>query len=157
MRPVRLELEGFTSFRKRAVVDFEGLDLFAITGSTGAGKTSLLDAMLFALYGVTPRLQTREVTSLVSLGADAVKVLLEFAVGAQKYKVVRNRRKSTQVALEEFREGEWKPVAGSVRETDSKIESIIGLDFDAFTRAVVVRKGSSTVFCGATLRSARTF
>jgi len=141
MRPVRLELEGFTSFRKRAVVDFEGLDLFAITGSTGAGKTSLLDAILFALYGVTPRLQTREVTNLVSLGADTVKVLLEFAVGPQKYKVARNRRKSTQVALEEFREGEWKPVAGSVRETDSKIESIIGLDFDAFTRAVILPQG----------------
>lgn len=141
MRPVRLEVEGFTSFRKRAVVDFEGLDLFAITGSTGAGKTSLLDAMLFALYGVTPRLQTREVTNLVSLGADTVKVLLEFAVGPQRYKVARNRRRSTQVLLEELRDGEWKPVAGSVRETDSRIESIIGLDFDAFTRAVILPQG----------------
>lgn len=141
MRPVRLELEGFTSFRKRAVVDFEGLDLFAITGATGAGKTSLLDAMLFALYGVTPRLQTREVTSLVSLGSDTVKVLLEFAVGPQKYKVARNRKKATQVSLEEFKDGEWKPVAGGVKETDGKIESIIGLDFDAFTRAVILPQG----------------
>ncbi|MFN7938584.1 MAG: SMC family ATPase [Bryobacteraceae bacterium] len=141
MRPVRLELEGFTSFRKRAVVDFEGLDLFAITGATGAGKTSLLDAILFALYGVTPRLQTREVTSLVSLGSDSVKVLLEFAVGPQKYKVARNRKKATQVSLEEFKEGEWKPVAGGVKETDGKIQNIIGLDFDAFTRAVILPQG----------------
>ncbi|MBL8176550.1 MAG: SMC family ATPase, partial [Bryobacterales bacterium] len=141
MRPVRLELEGFTSFRKRTAVNFDGLDLFAITGATGAGKTSLLDAILFALYGITPRLQTREVTNLVSLGADTAKVLLEFAVGPQKYKVARNRRKATQVILEELKHGEWVPIAGGVRETDSRIESIIGLDFDAFTRAVILPQG----------------
>lgn len=141
MRPIRLELEGFTSFRKRASISFEGLDLFAITGSTGAGKTSILDAILFALYGLTPRLKSGEVMNLVSLGADTVKVLLEFAVGPEKYKVVRNRKKSTQVALEHFKDGEWVPLAGGVKETDNRIQSIVGLDFDAFTRAVILPQG----------------
>jgi exonuclease SbcC len=49
MRPIELIVEGFTSFRTRQVLDFSSLDLFAITGATGAGKTSLLDAITFAL------------------------------------------------------------------------------------------------------------
>ena len=53
MRPVRLELEGFTAFRERTVVDFAGVDLFALTGPTGAGKSSVIDAMIFALYGLS--------------------------------------------------------------------------------------------------------
>lgn len=141
MRPIRLEVEGFTSFRKRSEVSFDGLDLFAITGPTGAGKTSILDAILYALYGVTPRLRTGEVTNLVSLGADTVKVLLEFAVGAERYRVARNRKKSTQVTLEHWKDGEWVPVAGGVKETDAQIATIVGLDFDAFTRAVILPQG----------------
>lgn len=141
MRPVRLEVEGFTSFRKRSSVSFEGLDLFAITGPTGAGKTSILDAILFALYGVTPRLKTGEVTNLVSLGADTVKVLLEFAVGPEKYRVARNRKKITQVTLEHWKETDWTPLAGGVKETDIRIAQIVGLDFDAFTRSVILPQG----------------
>ena len=41
MRPLRLEMEGFTSFRERQVLEFDGLDLFAVTGPTGAGKSSV--------------------------------------------------------------------------------------------------------------------
>ena len=48
MSPVRLELEGFTAFRDRTVVDFDGADLFALTGPTGSGKSSVIDAMIFA-------------------------------------------------------------------------------------------------------------
>src|SRR6185436_1255221 len=55
LKPLRLELEGFTSFRDGTVLELEGLDLFAITGPTGAGKSSLIDAMVFALYGQVPR------------------------------------------------------------------------------------------------------
>ncbi len=56
MRPIRLELEGFTSFRQKAELDFSSLELFAITGPTGAGKTSLIDALVYGLYGRTPRI-----------------------------------------------------------------------------------------------------
>jgi len=56
MRPIQLTLEGFTSFRMCQTLDFSSLDLFAITGATGAGKSSLLDAMTFALYGKVARL-----------------------------------------------------------------------------------------------------
>ena len=55
MRPERLEVEGFTAFRETVAVDFDGTDLFAFTGPTGSGKSSLIDAMTFALYGSIPR------------------------------------------------------------------------------------------------------
>src|SRR5262249_54764807 len=47
VRPLKLQLEGFTSFKEKLELDFSGLDLFAITGPTGAGKSSLIDAIVF--------------------------------------------------------------------------------------------------------------
>ncbi|HEY1117977.1 MAG TPA: AAA family ATPase, partial [Acidimicrobiales bacterium] len=55
MRPVRVELEGFSAFRQLTVVDFTDADLFAFVGPTGAGKSSVIDGMVFALYGSVPR------------------------------------------------------------------------------------------------------
>ena len=59
MRPVRIEMEGFAAFRQRVVVDFtRALEtdtaLFSLSGPTGSGKSSLIDAMIFALYGRIP-------------------------------------------------------------------------------------------------------
>jgi len=51
MRPVRLEMKGFTAFRDTQTIEFADLDLFAISGPTGSGKTSILDAITYALYG----------------------------------------------------------------------------------------------------------
>ena len=65
MRPLRLEVEGFTAFRAPTVVDFTGSDLFALVGPTGAGKTSIIDAFTFALYGSVPRLDDRRAVAPV--------------------------------------------------------------------------------------------
>jgi len=51
MRPVRLELNGFAGFRAPTVVDFTDTDYFALVGPTGSGKSTILDALTFALYG----------------------------------------------------------------------------------------------------------
>ena len=68
MRPRRLWLENFTSYRGQVEVDFSDLDLFAITGPNGAGKSSLVEAMVYALYGRAPRVD-REVGQLIAQGA----------------------------------------------------------------------------------------
>ena len=80
MRPIRLEIRGFTAFREPQVVDFEGLDLFAITGPTGSGKSSILDALTFVLYGRAERVGD-SVRQLVSQGQPRAAVVLEFEVG----------------------------------------------------------------------------
>ena len=69
MRPVRLELEGFGPYRDHTVVDFVGADLFALTGPTGSGKTSILDAICFALYAAVPGYEGRRlVVAAISQG-----------------------------------------------------------------------------------------
>jgi exonuclease SbcC len=150
MRPVKLEIEGFTSFPERVLIDFDDLDLFAITGPTGAGKTSILDAMLYALYGVTPRIGEKDVLRLVSMGANRTSVCLEFLSGGGRYRVARTRKAAknspAQVILEELQGGEWNAIAGNVREVNPRIEKILGLDFEGFTRSVILPQGEFDKF-----------
>src|SRR5436190_21766665 len=94
MRPVRLRLKGFTSFKDEAKVSFDGLDRFAICGATGAGKSSLLDALTFALFADAPRVDTGSLTGLIALGRKSFSVTLEFRVGEQTYRVTRPRRRA---------------------------------------------------------------
>jgi DNA repair protein SbcC/Rad50 len=147
LRPLRLELEGFTSFKERLVLDFDGLDLFAITGPTGAGKSSLIDALVFALYGQVPRVG-REYKQLVSHGSERLSVGLDFEVGGKRYRVARTARVSgnPQTVLERQTDTGFEPLAGRVKEIEEAIEKIVGLDYDAFTRSVVLPQGQFDAF-----------
>ncbi|MBO0739098.1 MAG: SMC family ATPase, partial [Alphaproteobacteria bacterium] len=93
MRPLKLRLENFASFRGKAVeLDFTPLELFAIAGPTGAGKSSLLDGIIFALYGRVPRIGGRGAAEMISLGADRMSITFDFRVGADTYRVTRVAR-----------------------------------------------------------------
>src|SRR5262249_24882155 len=142
MRPINLEMEGFTSFRQRAVVDFSQFDLFAITGPTGAGKTSIIDAMTYALYGCTPRIGNKSIKELISQGSDRLKVLLEFSSGKSRYRIAREtkwtgRSSITSIRLEEKDGESWVPRADRIGQADPLVEAIVGLDFNGFTKSVV--------------------
>jgi exonuclease SbcC len=147
VRPLSLAIEGFTAFRDRQDIDFESLDLFVITGPTGAGKTSILDAMVFALYGQVPRLGGKWGTSdLVSLGRVQARVHFEFSVnGKGRYRVARRLKRgaSQEATLERNDDGVWVPVCerSGVRECDRALTDLLGLDFDAFCKAVVLPQG----------------
>ncbi|RKZ50455.1 MAG: SMC family ATPase [Candidatus Parabeggiatoa sp. nov. 3] len=146
MRPIQLTLEGFTSFRMCQTLDFSSLDLFAITGATGAGKSSLLDAMTFALYGKVARLGKDSGTSLVSQGAMALKVEFQFAVRQMLYRVTRSwqsgpKKAKTLFLLERFHEGKWVKCART-----EKIEQILRMDFNAFIRVVLLPQGQFDEF-----------
>ncbi len=147
MRPVRLEVEGLTSFREKAVLDFDGLDLFAITGPTGAGKSSLIDALTFALFGQVPRVG-REYKQLIAHGAERLSVSLEFEVGTQRYRVARTVRVrgAAQVRLEKVGPSGPEPLADRAAEVEAQVQRIVGLDYDAFTRAVVLPQGQFDAF-----------
>jgi DNA repair protein SbcC/Rad50 len=147
MRPLRLEVEGFTSFRDRACLDFAGLDLFAITGPTGAGKSSLIDAMVLALYGQVPRVGDRY-KQLISHGAERMSVRLDFQVGSDTYRVARTIRESgaSQARLERLSNGSPTGLADRVKDIQEQVERIVGLDYDAFTRSVVLPQGQFDAF-----------
>jgi len=147
VRPLRLEIEGFTSFKEKVELDFQGLDLFAITGATGAGKSSLIDAIVFALYGQVPRVGD-DYKQLISHGAERLSVLFEFAVGDERYRIARVARRSgpSQQRLEQLGEGDPEPLADRVREMRARVEEILGLDYDGFTRSVVLPQGQFDAF-----------
>src|ERR1700742_191157 len=64
MRPIALDMHGFASFREEAHVDFGDAEFFALVGPTGSGKSTVIDAMTFALYGSVPRWDDRRTVSL---------------------------------------------------------------------------------------------
>ena len=147
MRPLKLSLKGFTAFRDEQSVDFSQLDIFAIAGPTGAGKSSILDAMTYALYGKVERV-SNECSQLISQGLPGMAVQFEFSCGNEQYRVARRttRKSPTDVVLERLVDGEWVPEAGKVREAGQRIEQIIGLDYDGFTRAVLLPQGKFDQF-----------
>ena len=140
MRPLRLWLKGFTAFRDEVELDLSDLDLFAITGPTGSGKSSLLDAMTYALYGKVDRVG-KQVGQLVSQGQPGMAVTLEFAVGEERYRVTRRTpvKGASRAVLERLADGGWRQEpANGVREVDAAVVRIVGLDYDAFTRSVLL-------------------
>src|ERR1041384_1325430 len=112
MRPLKLELEGFTAFREPTCLDLSQLDLFAITGPTGAGKSSLIDAICYALYGRIPRVGA-EVASCIRFNHEWMRVTLEFAAGEDRLRVVRltRRKGAATVRIDRWQESEWHPLA----------------------------------------------
>ncbi|MEG4228796.1 SMC family ATPase [Microcoleus sp. N9_B2] len=150
MRPLELLLEGFTSFRREQRLDFSQLDLFAITGATGAGKSSLLDAMTYALFGMTTR-SGKQVGDLASQGSKNLKVQLRFAVGSAQYRVTRTWRfrpktPENKVILDCWQNGEWETLGTSIVAVQNTIEQILGMDFDTFTRAIILPQGKFDEF-----------
>lgn len=145
MRPVRLEIEGFTTFRDPVTVDFDGADLFALTGPTGSGKSSVIDAIVFALYGCVPRLDRRAVAPVISLGRTEARVRLDLTVGDEAYTAVRVVRRTKtgattkEARLERVADGEV--LAGNEKELSAEVERLLGLGFDHFTKCVVLPQG----------------
>ena len=105
MRPLRSHAEGFGVFRDAVDIDFAGADFFALVGPTGTGKSTVIDAICFALYGSVPRYgDERQVARVVSIGKQEAKVSLTFTVGEQQYRAtrvvrIRNGKASTPEAL----------------------------------------------------------
>ncbi|MGH9824749.1 MAG: AAA family ATPase, partial [Blastocatellia bacterium] len=150
MRPIRLEIEGFTSFKKKVEVDFSGMTLFTIMGPTGAGKTSLIDAIIYALYGRTPRIGSG-LADLISQGADRLSVLLEFTSTGRRYRVARlikrgKKTPTTDVRFEEWVDDKWVSQSDKAKQTGTLIEKTVGLDFGGFTKSVVLPQGQFDEF-----------
>jgi exonuclease SbcC len=150
MRPLELSLEGFTSFRRLQHLDFSELDLFAITGATGAGKSSILDAMTYALYGTTTR-TGKQTGDLLSQGATQLKVQFRFLVGTEQYRITRRWRyrsssPENKIILESLQKGEWETIGTSLVATQKNIEEILGMDFDTFTRVIILPQGKFDEF-----------
>lgn len=157
MRPLRITMEGFASFADRTVIDLTDVDLFALEGRTGAGKSSVIDAITFALYGRAHRYDARQVSPLLSQSCGTGFVALEFAVGDHTWRAVRvlaRTKKSAntkEARLELVRDdGTAKVEAASPRSVTDRVGEILGLDFDQFCKVVVLPQGAFAEFLRST-------
>lgn len=141
MRPVRLEIEGFTALKEKQVIDFTDIDLFAIAGPTGAGKTSVLDAMQWVLFGRVPRL-SQNLSELISLGKDTARVVLDFELRGQRYQVSRAmKRAGNSQAQLDMTGASSKNLASGIQAVNGEVVRLLGLRAESFAMAVVLPQG----------------
>lgn len=154
MRPLKLRVQGFGSYLEPQEVQFDDVELFAITGPTGAGKSTLLDAITFALYRETPRAGAKGHDSLRHPAAEQAKVELEFSLPdpagpIQTWRVVRVIGKENQSRLEYLERGDWRthPASEKVSALNNQLLALMGgMDFSTFTRAILLPQGQFDLF-----------
>ena len=149
MRPQKLSLKNFMPFRatgdQEHEVDFSQLDLFSITGPMASGKSALIDAMVWCLYGRTARYGA-DSKGVISTGEQTCEVALDFTLGPRWFRAVRRTGKITDSGLSEREGEEWiQDASGSARLTN-RIEELLGLDFDSFTKTVILPQGRYAEF-----------
>lgn len=168
MRIHRLEIQAFGPFADRQVIDFDELGthgLFLLNGPTGAGKTSILDAICYALYGSVPgsRQTSKRLRSDHAAPDTAPEVLCEFSSGDRRFEVVRTPAwdrpakrgtgktvvEQAKTTLRELVNGEWIQKSARNDEAGAEIKALMGMDKEQFTRVVLLPQGDFAAFLQA--------
>lgn len=152
MRPVSISVEGFFAYRQKTTVDLSDAEYFSFEGPTGSGKSSLIDAMVFALYGRVPRLGGGTVAPVISAGAERARVSLRFVSGGEEYAVTRlvSRTKSGGASTNEARlESGPSTLASGASDVTAAIAELLRLSYEDFTRTVVLPQGEFARFLKA--------
>lgn len=174
MRLHRLQVTAFGPFADTASLNFDALGeagLFLLTGSTGAGKTSLLDAVCFALYGQVPgdRQQAGQLRSDAAAPGVAPRVELVLTVGGRRLRFIRSpawqRPKArgcgttlqqAKALAAERRGGGWETLATRIPDVNQLAVAVLGMDVHQFTQVVLLPQGRFQEFlrAGADARQA---
>src|SRR5690606_19062957 len=152
----RLEVAGFGPFRTRQIVEFDAFaddGIFLIAGRTGAGKSSILDAVCFGLYGGVPRYDggERRLRSDHCEPDDPTEVTVEFSTVAGRFRVTRSpayerpakrgggmTTQAPSAVLEELVEGEWIGRAARVVDVANALEEILQLSQEQFLQVILL-------------------
>ena len=164
MKLHRLDLTGFGPFRETQTVDFDAFDgdgLFLITGRTGAGKSSILDGVSFALYGSVPRYDggDRRLRSDHSFLTDPTEVRLEFTVGGARWRVTRAPEyerpakrgggmtvEPARAELDEWVDGRWVGRAAKLRDVGQLLDEVLGLTATQFQQVILLAQNKFSRF-----------
>jgi len=145
MIPLQLTLKNFLSYRD-AILDFSGLHTACISGSNGAGKSSLLEAITWAVWGESRAASEDDV---IHTGADEVRVNFTFTSNQHEYRVIRTRHRGQSSALE-FQiatpTGFRALTERGVRATQQLVLEHIKLDYDTFINSAYLRQGRADEF-----------
>src|SRR5215472_7286267 len=171
VRPLRLLLDGFGTYRAETEVDFTDVDFFALTGPTGSGKSTVVDALCFALYGTVPRWDNeKEVRNALAPSANACRVSLIFELAGERYVAARSLQRdrqgrvTTRAARLERLDASIPPTAGITEILQASVEQLaegpdnvrtaaadlLGLSYEHFTQSVLLPQGGFAEFLRAT-------
>ena len=168
MKLHRLDVTGFGPFREHQSVDFDAFDgdgVFLISGRTGAGKSSILDGVSFALYGTVPRYEggERRLRSDHSFLGDPTEVRLEFTAGERRLRVTRAPEydrpakrgggmttEPPRAELEELIGDVWVGQAAKPREVGLLLDEILGLNAQQFQQVILLAQNRFSRFLLAT-------
>jgi DNA repair protein SbcC/Rad50 len=155
MIPTKLVLHNFLPYRGEVALDLRAVRVACITGDNGAGKSSLLDAITWSLWGKARGAAERD---LMSLGTTEMGVDFQFVLGGQEYRVVRRRRRrgsSPDVAQLEVQtraltpdgEGPWRAITGdTLSRTQKLLTEAIGMEYDTFINSAFILQGRADEF-----------
>ena len=151
MIPLKLELTNFLSYRETAVLDFDAIHTACISGANGAGKSSILDAMTWALFGKSRvKYDDDLVNKLSVLDGEGLEVKLTFALEGVTYRIIRQKRLRRSAVLElqiAAAENSWKSLTESKgRETQAAIEKLLRMNYDTFINASFLLQGQADEF-----------
>ena len=157
MIPQRLSVRNFLCYRENVpTLDFQGIHVACLCGQNGHGKSALLDAVTWCLWGEA-RGKTQD--DLISYGADECRVELEFLSRDTSYRVIRSRSRAGGRRRQGVSDLQFQ-VLGSdaaiaitgdhIRETQAKIEQTIGMDYDAFINSAFLLQGRADEFTNKT-------
>jgi len=164
MIPIKLTIEGLYSYQKRQTIDFENLinaGLFGIFGSVGSGKSSILEAITFALYGETERLNSKDkrAYNMMNLKSDTALIAFDFYNYEDKiFRVTREFKRNSKrfddiktptVVFYAWINNDWIPL------NHSNAQEIVGLSYHNFKRTIIIPQGQFKEFIelGATERT----
>jgi exonuclease SbcC len=155
MIPIQLTLEGIYSYQERQKIDFENLTeagLFGIFGAVGSGKSSILEAISFALYGETERLNARDRRTYNMMNLKSNRSYIEFDFinsESKKYRATREFKRNSKnfedvktpsVTFYEWKNDNWIPL------DHSNAEQIVGLSYANFKRTIIIPQGQFKEF-----------
>ncbi|MFE3280678.1 AAA family ATPase [Nocardia sp. NPDC059239] len=140
MMPLTLAVTGFRSYPAPATIDFTGKGLTAVLGDTGAGKSSILEAITYALFGVTTW-DARSTSQLIADKCDAMNVDFTFRHDGHRWRVSRTNFRNTTPARHHLTNLDTGEEIDNARAVDARIKSILGMGSETFLRVGLLPQG----------------
>jgi exonuclease SbcC len=150
MIPLRLQLRNFMPYREVEALDFSGIHLACLAGDNGHGKSALLDAITWALWGKT-RLGARRDDELIHLGQTEMEVEFTFALDGNRYRVIRKRDSRgggrSALELQVWDDEVFRPLTEpTIRDTQARINELLRMDYETFINSAFLLQGRADEF-----------
>jgi exonuclease SbcC len=150
MIPLKLTLHNFMCYRDPAPLDFSGMHLVCLSGNNGHGKSAILDAMTWALWG---KARSNQADDLIHLGQSDMWVDFEFALGPNRYRVLRSRERKGRSGKSDLQfqiwqdSDDWRAITEpTLRDSEQAIVDLLRMDYDTFINSAFLVQGRADEF-----------